>query len=279
MCAPEVAEAVRRRSEEEGRPRLDRRGLLLAGAGSALAASFPAQARAWHRPRNRDRVQDLTHLFRAGFPTFNPPTPSRATIADFATHGFYAQSWTFGEHSGTHMDVPGHFVPGARLTPAIRPEELIAPAAVVDISRRAASNPDAVVTRDDLRSYERRHGRIERGAIVFMDSGWWRKAGDPLAFKGGTAFPNYHFPGFGDEAVEWLLEERRITGIGVDTISLDPGNSTTFPVHLRLLGADKYGLENVAMLDRIPPRGATVYVGVIPWEQGSGGPCRVIARW
>ncbi|HZA40649.1 MAG TPA: cyclase family protein, partial [Actinomycetota bacterium] len=89
----------------------------------------------------------------------------------------------------------------------------------------------------------------------------------------------YHFPGFGIDAVEWLLANRSITGIGVDTLSLDVGASTTFDVHVTLLGADKYGIESLANLSLIPPRGAEAFVGVIPWEEGSGGPCRVVAHW
>jgi kynurenine formamidase len=77
----------------------------------------------------------------------------------------------------------------------------------------------------------------------------------------------------------WLAERRDVTGIGVDTISLDPGNSQTFPVHVNFLATDRYGLEGLNNLDRIPPRGAVAYVGLIPWEKGSGGPCRVIASW
>lgn len=87
------------------------------------------------------------------------------------------------------------------------------------------------------------------------------------------------FPGFDAEAVDWLLRRRRITAIGVDTLSLDPGPSATFDAHVTLLGADRYGLENLANLDRIPPQGATLIVGLVPWEKGSGGPCRVLAQW
>jgi kynurenine formamidase len=177
------------------------------------------------------------------------------------------------------MDAPGHFTIGGRLSPEITPEELIVPIAVVDISRRAEDDPDAVVTVDDLRRYERRHGRIPEGALVCMDSGWAEKVDDPLEFKGGDAFPNYHFPGFSLDAAMWLAERRDVTAIGVDTISLDPGNSTTFPVHVNFLATDRYGLENLNNLDRIPPKGAVAYVGLIPWEEGSGGPCRVIASW
>ena len=77
----------------------------------------------------------------------------------------------------------------------------------------------------------------------------------------------------------WLLERRSITCIGVDTLSLDRGTSETFEVHGAVLGGDKYGLENLANLDRIPPRGARAFVGLVPWEEGSGGPCRVIAHF
>ena len=278
MCLPGTVETVRGQFEREGVPRVDRRTLLAGGAAAALAAALPVGATAG-RPAKK-RFRDLTHTFREGFPVFvTGEEPQRETIANYATDGFYAQRWTLGEHSGTHMDAPGHFVPGARLSPEITPRELFVPIVVVDISSRAAQDPDATVTIDDLRRFERRHGRIPRGALVAMDSGWAAKVGDPLAFKGGTSFPNYHFPGFGEEAAMWLADRRDVTAIGVDTMSLDPGNSLTFPVHVNFLATDRYGIENLANLDRIPPRGALAYVGLIPWEEGSGGPCRVIANW
>jgi kynurenine formamidase len=278
MCLPGTVETVRGQIEREGAPRVDRRTLLAGGAAAALAAALPVGATAG-RPAKK-RFRDLTHTFREGFPVFvTGEEPQRETIANYATDGFYAQRWTLGEHSGTHMDAPGHFVPGARLSPEITPRELFVPIVVVDISSRAAQDADATVTIDDLRRFERRHGRIPRGALVAMDSGWAAKVDDPLAFKGGTSFPNYHFPGFGEEAAMWLADRRDVTAIGVDTMSLDPGNSLTFPVHVNFLATDRYGIENLANLDRIPPRGALAYVGLIPWEEGSGGPCRVIANW
>jgi kynurenine formamidase len=275
MCLPGTVEAVREQIEKEGVPRVDRRTVLAGGAGAAIAAMFPGTASA--QRISAGRVENLTHVFTAGFPVFTGASPSRTTIANFTPNGFYAQAWTFGEHSGTHMDAPGHFTPGGRLSPDIRPRELILPLVVIDISERAERDPDAVVTQRDLRRFERRHGRIPDRALVAMDSGWAKKVDDPLAFKGGESFPNYHFPGFSAEAVEWLLERRDAKAIGVDTMSLDPGNSTTFPVHVMWLGNDKYGLENLANLDKVRPRGATAFVGLIPWEEGSGGPCRVLA--
>jgi kynurenine formamidase len=277
MCLPGTVDAVRRQDRRANGSRLDRRAALLGGVAAAAAVAFPAGARAV-RPA-KGRLQDLTHTFTAGFPVFTFDPPRRRTLVTIPTGGFYAQEWTFGEHSGTHMDAPGHFVSGGRLSPEITPQELIVPIVVIDIAARAARDPDAMVTADDLIRFERGHGRIPRGSLVCMDSGWAAKVGDPVAYKGAPAFPGYHFPGFSLEAAMWLAEERDVTGIGVDTLSLDPGNSSTFPVHVNFLATDRYGLENLASLDRIPPRGALAYVGLIPWEEGSGGPCRVLANW
>jgi kynurenine formamidase len=282
MCLPGTVEKVREQSPKEGVRRIDRRSALLSGVGAAFAMTLPGRAVAGRRDdrhSKKNRLQDLTHVFTEGFPVFTFAPPVRETLITIPSGGFYSQQWTFGEHSGTHMDAPGHFVEGGRLSPEITLEELLVPIAVVDISDRAEREPDAMVTVDDLRRYERRHGRIPKGALVCMDSGWAAKVDDPLAFKGGAAFPNYHFPGFSLDAAMWLAERRDVTGIGVDTISLDPGNSLTFPVHVNFLATDRYGLEGMNNLDRIPPRGAVAYVGLIPWEEGSGGPCRVIASW
>jgi kynurenine formamidase len=275
MCLPGTLETVRERSEEAAPPRLTRRSALAAGAGIAAAAAMPRAASA-KRERHR---QDLTHVLAEGFPVYAFDPPQRRTLVTVRRNGFYSQEWTVQEHSGTHMDAPGHFVVGGRRSPEITLRELSIPVAVIDISARAARNPDAVVQVNDLQKYEARHGRIARGAGVFMYSGWERRLPDPDAFKNVGPDGKYHFPGFGIEAATWLLERREITCVGVDTLSLDPGRSTTFDVHLAVLGADKYGLENVANLKRIPPRGAHAFVGLVPWEEGSGGPCRIIAHW
>lgn len=274
MCLPGTVETVR-----EQQPQLSRRTVLAGGGAAALAALLPGEAVAHRRRRTRRRgkVVDLTHTFTAGFPVYTGDPPARRTLKNYMPDGFYSQEWTFGEHSGTHMDAPGHFVERARRTPDLRPNELILPIVVIDISRRAASDPDAVVTVDDLRRFERRHGRIPRNCIVAMNSGWDAKLGTP-EFTGGT-LGNYHFPGFGEDAIDFMIQRNRGSAIAVDTLSLDPGNSATFPVHNKWLADDKYGLENVANLGDLPPHGATAVVGVIPWEEGSGGPARVLATY
>jgi kynurenine formamidase len=286
MCLPGTVEAVREGIEVEraagrGGAALTRRATLAGAGAAALSALVPSRATADDDDDDRHgrRHQDLTHVFTAGFPVFTGDAPTRRTLTTIQANGFYSQQWTFGEHSGTHVDAPGHFVAGGRLVTALRPEELFAPAAVIDISARAAADPDAVVEVRDLRRFERRHGRIPARAIVFMYSGWEERLPDVAAFKNAGPDGAFHFPGFGIDALEWLLEHRRPTGIGVDTMSLDHGASTTFDVHRRLLGADRYGVENVAHLKRIPPLGGHVVVGVVPWEEGSGGPCRLLATY
>jgi kynurenine formamidase len=204
---------------------------------------------------------------------------SRRTVVTIEDDGYYMQEWRTIEHIGTHVDAPGHFTLGGRLAPELEPSELIVPAVVIDVADRAARDPDTVVTIEDLRAFERRHGRIPRDSAVLMYSGWGAKVGDPDAYRGTDATGTLHFPGFDPDACEWLLRRRGIRSVGVDTLSIDPGNSATFETHLIITGADRYGVENLANLDRIPRRGATIVVGLIPYEAGSGGQARVFASW
>ena len=279
MCLPGTIETVRARVEEEGPPKLDRRTVLLGAAGAAVAAALPGRAIGAKLPTNR--LQDLTHEFREGFPGFlgAPSVLDRQVTVTIPANGFYGQTWTFWEHNCTHLDVPAHFVSGGRFAPELSLDELVRPLVVIDISARAAANADAEVLVSDLVHFEHGNGRIPRGAVVAMNSGWAARSGSVAAYRNVGADGLQHFPGFSKAAVEWLVAARDVAGIGVDTLSLDPGRSQTFDAHFAILGADRYGIENLANLDRVPERGATVIVGLVPWEQGSGGPARVFARW
>lgn len=285
MCVPGTVEVVRARLEADATPapqspRLTRRAALLAGAGTALVAASPGRAFAHRGGTGGARLADLTHTFSEEFPLFpgHPPTSRRPHVT-IPENGYYGQQWTLWEHVCTHMDAPAHFVLNGRTTPQLELSELIAPAVVIDIAARAAREPDTVVTPADLRAFERRSGRIPRGAVVCMYSAWEERAGSVEAYRNTDAGGVMRFPGFGKAAVDWLLAKRHIRGIGVDTLSLDHGSSATFEVHGALLGADRYGIENLRGLKEIPRRGATIYAAVIPWRDGSGGPCRVFAAW
>jgi kynurenine formamidase len=147
---------------------------------------------------------------------------------------------------------------------------------VVDIRAKAAADPDAQLTVDDLIAYEQTHGRIPRGAIVAMNSGWDQYVNTPT-FRNADPNGVLHFPGFHLEAVQYLLEHRDVKGIMVDTLSLDYGPSPDFAVHFEWLPANRWGMEAVANLGQLPAKGATVVVGGPKIEGATGGPSRLIA--
>ncbi|MFE3461727.1 cyclase family protein [Nocardiopsis aegyptia] len=252
------------------------------GGAAAPAGARPAPAVGpW--PEGFRHVADLSHVLSPTMPGWDDDKPRRETLAESAPDGefgFYLQRWTFSEHTGTHLDAPGHVIGGGRMVPDIRPEELVAPAAVIDIRARAAEDPDTVVTVDDVLEFEKAHGTIPPGAAVLMRSGWserWESGDD--AVRGVAADGSWHFPGFGPEACEFLVSRREIAGVGVDTLSTDPGNSPDFPAHEVVGRADRWGLEALTGLDRLPPSGALLSVGVLPGLDASGGPSRVLALW
>jgi kynurenine formamidase len=269
MCLPGTMEAVR-----DSGATVSRRGLLAGGGAAALATLLPGEAFARKPKGRKGKVVEFT----TDFPVYTPPQATRRPIAQLPGDGYYAQEWTFGEHTSTHLDAPGHFVQGGRFVTQLKLTELVVPIVVVDIADKARRNPDAELTPDDLKKFERRHGKIPSGALVAMHSGWASKLGTP-AFTGKDASNVFHFPGFSPEAVDVLIKGRRAAAIGVDTLSLDHGPAKTFFAHIAWLGADNYGVECLRNLDKIPPTGATATVGVIPWQQGSGGPARVLATY
>ena len=279
MCTPGIMEVVRQRLEKEGPPAMSRRNLLKLGGGlaaGAVAASSPLRVPGQDMMHE---VVDLSHVMGESSPhIFGPDyAPVREKI-EFLAEVIHWQQWSFNEHSGTHVDIPSHFIlDGGENVDAYDANLLVSPAAVIDISARAAEDADAFVTVEDIQAWEGMHGEVPPGALVCMHSGWEALWDDPAAYIGRDADGVAHFPGFGEEAAAFLVEERDIHGIAVDTPSQDPGNSATFPVHYITLGAGLYGVENVRNLAAIKDRAAQVVVGVPRWEGGSGGPCRVLA--
>jgi kynurenine formamidase len=273
MCAPDVLASVH--------TELSRRGFvgLLAGAAvGAAASSAAAQQRSVRLQGGFRDVFELTHVYSPRLPVFPAFRPvqirERFTVAK---DGFLANELTFDEHTGTHLDAPVHFVPGAATADQIPVERLIAPLAVVSIAGRAARDPDATLTVDDLRAWEKQHGRLPAGAFVAMHSGWSARIDSADRFLNRDAKGTMHAPGFSEAAARFLVAERDIVGAGVDTLSLDPAAATKFVAHLALLGAGKYGIELMANLETVPPSGATVIVGGPKHERATGGPVRVLA--
>lgn len=282
MCSPEIAKVVNERVRKEGLPKLSRRNFLRLGgitaAGLAVASSVPRAVLAAPRRQMMGGVVDLSHVFGTNVPTYVPTdTATREATVTVEANGFFIQRWSFGEHTGTHVDIPAHFIADGETVDNYAPELYISPLVVIDIAAKAEENPDATLDLADIEAWESANGEIPAGALVAMYSGWESRWSDIEAFRNADADGVMHFPGFGAEAAEFLVTERDIHGIAVDTLSLDNGPSATFDVHYTILGAGKYGIENVANLAQLKDMpGAMAFLGVPRWEAGSGGPCRVL---
>jgi kynurenine formamidase len=272
MCAPVVIEAVRRE--------LSRRGFIGIAAGCAVGATMrtAAQQKPTRVPKGFRDVVDLTHSFSPSLPVYPGYKPvqirPRFTIA---RDGFSDNELTFDEHTGTHVDAPSHFVAGAVSADRIPVDRLIAPLVVISIAERAAKDPDTLVSVDDLLRWEKQHGRMPADALVAMHSGWDARAGTADRFLNRDAKGTMHAPGFSEQAARFLVAERDICAVGVDTLSLDTAAAQKFVAHLVILGAGKYGVELMANLSRVPPAGATVIVGGPKHAGATGGPARVLA--
>jgi kynurenine formamidase len=184
------------------------------------------------------------------------------------------------EHGGTHLDAPIHFAEGKRTADEIPLEQLIAPAIVIDVAEKAAANPDYRLTADDVTAWEARHGAIAAGTIVLLRTGWGRRWPDRKSYFGDDtpgATDNLHFPSYGEDAARLLVEQRRVAAMGVDTASIDYGQSKDFIVHRIANGANVPGFENIAHLDRVPERGAWIIALPMKIAKGSGGPLRIVA--
>jgi len=284
MCSPEIMALVRQRVGTS------RRDLLRAGAATGLAAAVagpllarPARAQqatpvASALPGGFTRVVDLSHTWGPDFPMYpGAQQPDFKVIVTVANGGLYKNQLTLDEHTGTHMDSPAHFAEDGTTADQLPPEQLIAPLVVIDVSERAASDPDTQGTVDDLTAWEAANGPIPAGAFVALHSGWEARLSDPATYINLDASDVQHYPGWHPDAAAFLVNERDVVGAGVDTLSLDFGASTDFGTHLTLLPAGKFGIENLANLANVPPVGATAIFGGPKHEGASGGPTRVLA--
>jgi kynurenine formamidase len=234
---------------------------------------------------DRARIVDLTWTFDETT-LYWPNAPSRFELRVLAhgwTQGGYfysANAFCAPEHGGTHLDAPVHFAEGRRTAAEIPLRQLIAPAAVIDVSDRAAKDPDYRLAVGDVQAWEGRHGRIPAGAIVLLRTGWGRRWPDAKSYLGDDRpgeVSGLHFPAYGAEAAALLVRERKVAVLGVDTASIDHGPSTDFAVHRVASEADVPGLENLARLEELPEWGAWVIALPMKIARGSGGPLRLVA--
>jgi kynurenine formamidase len=191
-------------------------------------------------------------------------------------NGYFTRSFWMLEHYGTHLDAPAHFPPGKTTVDQIPVKQFFGPAVVLDARAEGAKDADYQLPAASIEEWEKRHGRIAAGSIVLLRTGWASRWPDAQKYRNQDAQGKMHFPGFSLEAAK-LLIERKVSGLGCDTMSIDYGASGDFAVHHLALGAGLYHLENLADLSGLPETGAFLIVAPIKLEGGSGGPVRVFA--
>ena len=229
-------------------------------------------------------VVDLTYAFD-DHTLYWPNSPSGFELKRLAygktPAGYFYSSNAFcaPEHGGTHLDAPIHFSQGALAVDQIPVRQLMAPAAVIDVSPKAATDSDYRLTVADIDDWEKRNGRIQPGTIVLLRTGWGARYPDRKRYFGDDtpgATDKLHFPSYGEDSARFLVSNRRAAAIGVDTASIDYGQSKDFIVHQIANGANVPGLENIANLERLPERGAWVIALPMKIAGGSGGPLRIV---
>ena len=228
---------------------------------------------------------DLTHAY--GGDTLYWPTDTTGfrleTLAEGQTPGGYfyaARKFATAEHGGTHLDAPFHFAKGGATAESIPLERLILPGIVIDVTAAAAADPDYLVTPADITGWEENHGRVPEGSAVLIRTGWAARWPDALAYLGDDTpgeTGDLHFPGIGEAAARLLVEERAVGLLGIDTASVDYGQSTDFIVHQIGAAADVPNLENVADLSALPPLGFLLAALPMKIEGGTGAPVRIVA--
>jgi kynurenine formamidase len=231
-------------------------------------------------------IVDLSHPYDAQ--TIFWPTESGFVLEkehDGPTEkGYYYRSNRFSspEHGGTHIDAPAHFAKDGVTVDAVPLDQLVGRAVMVDVSRKCLADRDYRITIDDFRDWEKAHHEIPSQTIVLLRTGFARYWPDRKRYlgtdeRGAAAVAELHFPGLDPAAAAWLVSERKIKAVGLDTASIDYGQSTGFEAHVQLMTHGVPAMENLANLDRLPPTGITVVALPMKIAGGSGGPLRAIA--
>src|SRR6476619_1086726 len=249
----------------------------------ALVVPVMAQKSGAFPPR---RIVDLTYAFDANS-VYWPTAEQFKLETDFegvTDKGYFYSAYRYSaaEHGGTHIDAPVHFAKGHYTVDAIPLEQLMGNGIVIDVTAQCAANRDYLVSVADFENWERRNGRIAPGTIVFLRTGFAKYYPDRKLYlgtdeRGADAVPKLHFPGLDPAAARWLTQNRSIKAIGLDTASIDRGQSTLFESHRTLFEKNVPAFENVANLDQLPVKGFSIIALPMKIKGGSGGPLRIIA--
>lgn len=232
------------------------------------------------------RIVDLTHAFDSNS-VYWPTAEAFKLETDFegmTDKGYFYSAYRYSaaEHGGTHLDSPVHFAKGRHTVDEIPLQQLMGAAIVIDVTQQCASNADYLVSVADFQNWERRNGRIAPGTIVLLRTGFGKRYPDRTTYlgtdeRGAEAVAKLHFPGLDPAAARWLTQNRSIKAIGLDTASIDYGQSTLFESHRILFEKNIPAFENVANLDQLPAKGFSVIALPMKIKRGSGGPLRIVA--
>lgn len=227
---------------------------------------------------SRARVVDLSQPLHPGIPCWpGDPPPEFAPVASIQRQGYFLRRFTLGEHSGTHLNAPNTFHPGGMSVDQYAAGSLVAPAVVLDVRDAAAASPDHTLGSAQVSAWERQHGVIPAGCLVLLCTGWPERWADPDQYLGLDAQGTPHFPGFSLAAARFLVDQRGVAGLGIDTHGVDGGQDSTFAVNRLVLEQPRLVLENLANLDQLPSVGAVVFIGRLALQGGSGSPASVLA--
>ena len=232
------------------------------------------------------RIVDLTYAFDANS-VYWPTAEQFKLETDFegmTDKGYFYSAYRYSaaEHGGTHLDSPVHFAKGRYTVDQLPLEQLMGPAIVIDVTAQCATNPDYLVSVADFENWEKRNGKIPAGTIVLLRTGFGKFYPDRKKYlgteeRGAEAVAKLHFPGLDPAAARWVVANRSIKAIGLDTASIDYGQSTLFESHRALFEKNVPAFENVANLDQLPAKGFSVIALPMKIKGGSGGPLRIIA--
>jgi kynurenine formamidase len=258
--------------------------LLVTAACSPPAPVAPLPAAAPGFPAGE--MVDLSHTYDTTtifWPTAAPFSLEKVS-AGMTPGGYYyaANNFSTSEHGGTHLDSPVHFAEGKATVDQIPLNRLVGPAVVIDVTSQSDANADYLITVADIEAAEKQDGPIPANAIVLLRTGFSRRWPDAAKYlgtaeRGEAAVAKLHFPGLHPDAAKWFVANRPIRAIGIDTASIDYGQSSLFESHRTLFAGEIPAFENLTSLERLPRRGAHVVALPMKIGGGSGAPLRAIA--
>lgn len=224
------------------------------------------------------KIVDLSHVLGPNLPDFHLGNTAYQykPLFTIAKDGYADGQFTTPEHYGTHVDAPSHFYQGGQTIDQIPADKLILSCVVIDVRKEVATNPDYCLSKEKIQLFEKEIS-IKPNSAVLLLTGWSKRFNDPKSYRNADTNNIMHFPAFSGEAANYLVNEKKITALGLDTLSADCGLSKDYIVHKTALAKGVFLVENLNNLEQLPAQGATIFLGPIRIKNGTGSPARILA--